>query len=189
VKRGAKNLTAVGGAYRVAVLPIRTFGDPVLKEKCAEVAEITEDIQHLVQDLIDSLPDPGGAGLSANQIGVVKRVFVYEDEGEIKTCINPSVIYVSEETEEDLEGCLSLPGAIMPVPRYVSMDLEYTDIQGEKIVVHAEGWLARVFQHELDHLDGKLILERTDRESRVEALHVLQEGPSLPQDRQGPPRL
>ena len=72
-----------------------------------------------------------------------------------------------------MEGCLSLPGAVVPVPRHIAMELEYTDLNGEKQRIHAEGWLARVFQHELDHLDGKLILERTDRESRVEALQIM----------------
>ena len=160
----------------MAELPIRTFGDPVLKERCQEVDDITPDIERLVQDLIDSLPKPGGAGLSANQIGVVKRVFIYENEGNFETCINPRIISASEETEEEIEGCLSIPGPVMPVKRHVSLELEYTDLEGRTNTIQVEGWLARVFQHELDHLDGKLILERTDRESRVEALQILQGG-------------
>ncbi len=174
----------------MAVLPIRTFGDPVLKERCQEVTEITPDIKHLVQDLVDSLPQPGGAGLSANQIGVVKRIFIYEYEGEIEACINPRIISTSEETEEDVEGCLSIPGAVMPVARHTALELEYVDLDGETRTVQAEGWIARVFQHEIDHLDGKLILERTDRESRVEALQLLQGEPPLQQDlREGPTML
>ena len=157
----------------MAVLPIRSFGDPVLNENCTEVDEINEDVERLIQDLVDSLPRPGGAGLSANQIGVVKRVFVFENDGEIEACINPRVISESEDMEEEIEGCLSLPGAVMPVSRHLAIELEYTDLQGETKQIYAEGWLARVFQHELDHLNGKLILERTDRESRVEALQVL----------------
>jgi len=171
----------------LAVLPIRTFGDPVLKERCQEVEVIDEDIERLVQDLKDSLPQPGGAGLSANQIGVIKRVFVFEFEGEISSCINPRIISASEETSEDLEGCLSLPGAVMPVPRHVELELEYSDLSGETQRVHAEGWIARVFQHEMDHLDGTLILERTDRDSRVEALQFLQDDEPVPQNpQQGP---
>lgn len=174
----------------MAVLPIRTFGDPVLKEKCREVDEIGPDIEGLVRDLIDSLPKPGGAGLSANQIGVVKRVFVYEREGEFEACINPRIISASEEVEEDVEGCLSLPGAVMPVPRHLTLELEYRDLRGEVQRIQAEGWVARVFQHEIDHLDGKLILERTDRESRVEALQLLQDDDVPRQDtRQGPSSL
>ncbi|MDD3717051.1 MAG: peptide deformylase [Actinomycetota bacterium] len=173
----------------MAVLPIRTFADPVLRERCREVEDIGSDIEQLVRDLSDSLPQPGGAGLSANQIGVVKRVFVFEHDGEIKECINPRILSSSEETEEDLEGCLSLPGAAMPVPRHLSLELEYSDLSGEVHRVQAEGWIARVFQHEIDHLDGKLILERTDRESRVEALRIL-EGEIPPHGtRQGPARL
>jgi peptide deformylase len=160
----------------MAVLPIRVFGDPVLKERCQEVEEIGPDIAQLVKDLMDSLPQPGGAGLSANQIGVVKRVFVYESEGEIEACINPRIVSVSEEVEEEFEGCLSLPGAVMPVPRHLSLELEYLDLDGDTHLIRAEGWTARVFQHEIDHLDGRLILERTDRGSRVEALQTLQEG-------------
>jgi peptide deformylase len=174
----------------MAVLPIRTFGDPVLKEKCPEVEEIGPDTERLVRDLADSLPQPGGAGLSANQIGVVKRVFVYDQEGEISECINPNIISTSEETEDDLEGCLSLPGAVMTVPRHLSLELEYMDLAGETHRVQVEGWIARVFQHEIDHLDGKLILERTDRESRVEALQVLEGEKAPPREpRQGPTRL
>jgi peptide deformylase len=171
----------------MAALPIRTFGDPVLKEICLEVERIDSDIERLVQDLKDSLPRPGGAGLSANQIGVVKRVFVYERDGEVEACINPRMISVSQDTEEDLEGCLSLPGAIMPVPRHTYLELEYTDLEGETRRVHAEGWMARVFQHEIDHLDGRLILELTDRESRVEALQCLRgEEPPRCDQLQGP---
>jgi peptide deformylase len=174
----------------MAVLPIRTFGDPVLKERCREVEEIGPDIARLVRDLIDSLPQPGGAGLSANQIGVVKRVFVYEREGEIEACINPRIITASDEVEEEVEGCLSLPGAVMPVPRHMTLELEYLDLQGEKHLIRAEGWMARVFQHEIDHLDGRLILERTDRESRVEALQQLQDDEEpRQQTRQGPSSL
>ena len=158
----------------MAVLPIRNFGDPVLKENCPEVEEITPDIASLVKDLVDTLPKPGGAGLSANQIGVVKRVFVYELEGEIEACINPRIISSSDETLEDLEGCLSLPGVGVPVERNEMVEMEYTDMEGETQRVKAEGWIARVFQHEIDHLDGKLILDRTDRECRVEALEALQ---------------
>lgn len=160
----------------MAILPIRIFGDPVLREKCVEVERIDSDVERLVQDLKDSLPRPGGAGLSANQIGVIKRVFVYDNEGEIEACINPRIVSASEETVEGEEGCLSLPGSVLPVSRHLSLDLEFLDLDGELHRVHAEGWLARVFQHELDHLDGKLILERTDRESRVEALRILEEG-------------
>jgi peptide deformylase len=159
----------------MAELPIRIFGDPVLKEQCPEVSIIDGDIKNLVQDMIDSLPQPGGAGLSANQIGVVKRVFVYDNEGHIEACINPRVISVSEETTEEIEGCLSLPGVGVPVSRHLYIELEYMDLEGKKHQLKAEGWLARVFQHEIDHLDGKLILERTDRESRIEALQILEE--------------
>ncbi len=158
----------------MAVLPIRVFGDPVLREVCPEVRDIDESVERLVRDLTDSLPRPGGAGLSANQLGVLKRVFVYEDQGEIRACINPRLVSVSEETEEELEGCLSLPGVTVPVPRHLSVVLECLDLEGNPQRLEVEGWLARVFQHELDHLDGRLILDRTDRENRVQAIRFLQ---------------
>jgi len=174
----------------MAILPIRTFGDPVLKERCLEVGEIGPEIERLVRDLVDSLPQPGGAGLSANQIGVVKRVFVYESDGEVAECINPRIISSSGEMDEDYEGCLSLPGAVMPVPRHYALELEYTNLSGETRRMQAEGWIARVFQHEIDHLDGKLILERTDRDSRVEALRILHgEQDPKPDTPQGPARI
>lgn len=168
-----------GGRREVAILPIRVFGDPVLREACPEVTEIDESVEKLVKDLVDSLPRPGGAGLSANQVGILKRVFVYEDQGEVKACINPRLVSASEETGEELEGCLSLPGVAVPVARHLSLVLEYLDLEGKTRRLEAEGWLARVFQHELDHLDGRLILDRTDRESRVEAIRFLQGEPTL----------
>ncbi len=160
----------------MAMLPIRTFGDPVLRERCAEVEAVDEDIERLVNDLIDTIPKPGGAGLSANQIGILKRVFIYENEGEMEACINPRLVSASEEMVEEMEGCLSLPGAIVPVARHAALELSFIDLRGEPRRLLAEGWLARVFQHELDHLDGVLILDRTDRDSRVEALQILQGG-------------
>ncbi|MDY6794291.1 MAG: peptide deformylase [Actinomycetota bacterium] len=169
----------------MAVLPIRTFGDAVLKERCLEVERVDDDLKRLVRDMVDTLPVPGGAGLSANQIGVVKRVFIYEnDDGVIETCINPQIISNSQDAEEELEGCLSLPGIGVPVPRYKSLQLRYLDMEGETQLVETEGWIARVFQHEIDHLDGKLILDRTDRGSRVEAIKALQSHQAryLPQD-------
>lgn len=161
----------------MAVLPIRTFGDPVLKEKCRDVEEVDGDLESLIRDMIDTMPQPGGAGLSANQIGVVKRVFIYENEGEIEVCLNPRILYSSEDYEEDLEGCLSIPGVGVPVRRHNVIEIECMDMNGSLEKIRAEGWIARVFQHEIDHLDGLLILDRTDRESRIEALQQLQDHP------------
>jgi peptide deformylase len=160
----------------MAALPIRLFGDPVLKEKCPEVAEMGDELDRLVRDMIDSLPRPGGAGLSANQIGIIKRIFIYDNDGEIEACINPSIVSSSEEEVEEVEGCLSLPGVGVPVTRHVSIELTCLNLQGEERRLEAEGWLARVFQHEIDHLDGTLILERTDRASRIEALELMESG-------------
>ena len=164
----------------MAVLPIRVFGDPVLKERCPEVSTTGEELEQQIRNLIDSLPRPGGAGLSANQIGIIKRIFIYDNEGEIEVCINPRIISSSEEEVEDVEGCLSLPGVGVPVSRHSALELEYIDRAGEKLRIKAEGWTARVLQHELDHLDGTLILDRTDRGSPIEALETIENG--LPHD-------
>jgi peptide deformylase len=169
----------------MAVLPIRIFGDPVLKERCPEVAETGEELEQLVRDLIDSLPRPGGAGLSANQIGVIRRIFVYDNEGEIEVCINPRIVSSSSEEIEDVEGCLSLPGVGVPVSRHISIEIEYLDLAGKEHRQEVEGWLARVFQHEIDHLNGTLILDRTDRASRIEALELMEEG-RPPETGEGP---
>ncbi len=167
----------------MAVLPIRVFGDPVLKERCQDVGATGEELGQLIRDMIDSLPRPGGAGLSANQIGIIKRIFIYDNEGEIEACINPRIVSFSEEEVEEVEGCLSLPGVGVPVVRHESLELEYTDMAGEPHTLRAEGWLARVFQHEMDHLDGTIILDRTDRASRIEALELMESG--LPHDSTG----
>lgn len=159
----------------MAVLPIRTFGDPVLKEICPDVEETGDDLERQVQDMLDSLPQPEGAGLSANQIGIMKRIFIYEDTGIIEVCVNPRIIWRSEDMEDGMEGCLSLPGVAVNVPRHLGVELEYMDMEGESHNLRVEGWMARVFQHEIDHLEGKLILDRTDRASRVEALQILEE--------------
>jgi peptide deformylase len=160
----------------MAALPIRVFGDPVLKERCPEVLETGEELDHLIRDMIDSLPRPGGAGLSANQIGIIKRIFIYDDDGEIEACINPRIVSSSDEEIEDVEGCLSLPGVGVPVSRRAAVELEYVDRHGQQNRLRVEGWLARVFQHEIDHLDGILILDRTDRASRIEALEIMESG-------------
>ncbi len=157
----------------MAVLKIRTFGDPVLRERCAEVATIDERSAKLVRDLVETLYHYSGLGLAANQVGVVERLFVFDlGEGAV-ACFNPEITYESEEQIEEEEGCLSLPNVQVPVSRPAVVEMEFTDLSGERKRVRGEGLLARLFRHEVDHLEGGLLLERATRENRVLAMKML----------------
>lgn len=163
----------------MAIMRIRLFGDPVLKEKSREVKEIGEGLKNLIENMTDTLYDAPGVGLAANQVGVPDRIFVFDVGEGLNVCINPKITYVDDEMtdgdEEDLEGCLSLPGLDLPVQRHVRLKLDYQDETGASRVTEAEGLLARVIQHETDHLDGVVILDRADRKARAEALKRLRD--------------
>lgn len=159
---------------------IRTFGDPVLKSRATPVREFDESLQKLAEEMLKIMREHDGVGLAANQIGRLKRILVaaYEDEnGEMVefAVVNPKVEERSEESEKDVEGCLSLPGMRVEVERPAAVTVTGHDPSGEPLRVEAEGLLARIFQHEIDHLDGVLILDRTDRESRKQALREMRE--------------
>ena len=159
---------------------IRTFGDPVLKSRATPVREFDESLQKLAEEMLKIMREHDGVGLAANQIGRLKRILVaaYEDEnGEMVefAVVNPKVEERSEESEKDVEGCLSLPGMRMEVERPAAVTITGQDPSGEPLRIEAEGLLARIFQHEIDHLDGVLILDRTDRESRKRALREMRE--------------
>lgn len=159
---------------------IRTFGDPVLKSRATPVKEFDESLGKLAEEMLKIMRENDGVGLAANQIGRLKRILVaaYEDEGgEMKefVIVNPKIQERSEESEKDVEGCLSLPGMRMEVERPTAVTVTGQDLSGEPLRVEAEGLLARIFQHEIDHLDGVLILDRTDRESRKQALREMRE--------------
>lgn len=159
---------------------IRTFGDPVLKSRATPVKEFDESLGKLAEEMLKIMRENDGVGLAANQIGRLKRILVaaYEDEGgEMKefVIVNPKIQERSEESEKDVEGCLSLPGMRMEVERPTAATVTGQDLSGEPLRVEAEGLLARIFQHEIDHLDGVLILDRTDRESRKQALREMRE--------------
>ncbi len=157
----------------MAILSIRTFGDPVLREKCAEVTNIDEKSVKLVKDLIETLYNVSGLGLAANQVGVVERLFVFDVGDGPVACFNPEIVYQSEETEEEEEGCLSLPNVQVPVERPSVVEIEFTDLKGNRIRMRGEGLLARLFMHETDHLDGGLLLERASRTNRIAAMKIL----------------
>ncbi len=159
----------------MAILRIRTFGDPVLREKCPELMEIDKNTAQLAENLMESMYYANDLGLSANQIGMVERVFVFDlGEGPV-VCVNPRIVSEFSETEEEEEGCLSLPNVHIPIARPRAVEIEYFDLKGRRKGLRGEGLLARLFRHEMDHLEGSLLLERADRENRVLAMKALTE--------------
>ncbi len=154
---------------------IRTFGDPVLTSRATAVKEFDESLQRLAEDMIRIMREHDGVGLAANQIGRLKRVLVAAYEDEEYALVNPMIEARSEATEKDVEGCLSLPGTRVEVERPLAITVTGHDPSGAPARIEAEGLLARIFQHEIDHLDGILILDRTDRESRKEAMREIRE--------------
>ena len=160
----------------MAVFPIRTFGDPVLRLPCAEVTEFDATLRKLAGDMLETMYDAPGVGLAANQVGVQKRMFVYDTgDGEgPKVIVNPAITDSRGEWEFE-EGCLSVPGLHWTIVRPKEVHLTGYDLQGNEVSIEADEFLARVFQHELDHLDGVLMLERTDDASRKDALATLRQ--------------
>ncbi|MDQ3955835.1 MAG: peptide deformylase [Actinomycetota bacterium] len=157
----------------MAELEIRIFGDPVLRQRAREVERLTDVHRRLVDDMIETMRAAPGVGLAGPQIGVVERVFVYEVEEDVGAIVNPKISFRSPETEVDDEGCLSLPGLLYPVERHVSVLVEGVDPVGGPVIKAAEGLLARVFQHEIDHLDGVLFVDRLPPELRRKAMREL----------------
>ena len=153
----------------MAVRDIRIFGDPVLKTVCAPVEGLDEGVRGLVQDLIDTVRLPGRAGVAANQVGVGLRAFSWNIDGEVGYVLNPELVELSGEPELTGEGCLSVPDLWFPVLRYPRATVRGIDVDGNPVEVSGEGLLAQALQHETDHLDGRLYLDRLDRETRGEA--------------------
>ena len=156
-------------------LDIRTFGDPVLKTRAAPVESFDESLVRLTQDMLATMRDNEGVGLAANQIGRLKRVFVAAIEDEEYVIVNPVLTDWSETTESVPEGCLSIPGILVDVERPTGVTVSGQDVSGKPLQIRASDLLARVLQHEVDHLDGVLILDRTDRHSRKAAMREWRE--------------
>jgi peptide deformylase len=167
-------------ARRLAALAhIRTFGDPALKSKATEVVAFDEALREEVARMGRLMVDALGVGLAANQLGVMHRVLIYRAgaNAPLVAVVNPRLEWASTEQEVAEEGCLSLPGVVVDVERPLHVRVSARDERGDEMLVEASGLEARVIQHEMDHLDGVLILDRIDREQRKEALRVLREGP------------
>lgn len=156
-------------------LDIRTFGDPVLKTRAAPVETFDESLVRLTEDMLDTMRDNEGVGLAANQVGRLKRVLVASVEDDDYVVVNPVLSDWSSTTERGPEGCLSIPGMHVEVERPTAVTVSGQDASGNPLRIEASDMLARVLQHEVDHLDGVLILDRTARDQRREAIKALRE--------------
>ncbi|HET9323857.1 MAG TPA: peptide deformylase [Gaiellaceae bacterium] len=163
------------GRRRLALGQIRQYPDPVLRMEAREVESFDDDLRRLAERMTNLMRDANGVGLAATQVGIIRRLFVFQPDAESEpvAVANPVVAERSEETVVDDEGCLSLVGVQMPVERAVSLRLEGRDLEGGELSLELTEHPARVVQHELDHLDGVLILDRTTDEARKAALAVL----------------
>lgn len=152
---------------------IRRFGDPVLRQRAAEVAGVDDSVRKLIRDLTDTMPTTG-LGLAAPQIGITRRVFVWKNEDNTGALANPRLLESSGEVESD-EGCLSLPGLSFPVRRAQWVRVEGLNESDQRVVLEATDLTARIFQHEIDHLDGVLFIDHLPRDLQREARRMLRE--------------
>lgn len=157
----------------IALSQIRQYGDPVLRMRADEVHEFDDELGKVSERMIALMHDAEGVGLAATQVGILRRFFVCTLDGEDRLLVNPVVTPLGNDTESDAEGCLSLGSVRVPVERSAKVKLEAQDADGSPVALELEGHPARVVQHEVDHLDGKLMLDRTDPEARREALGKL----------------
>jgi peptide deformylase len=160
---------------REARKEIRVIGDPVLREHAADVGVFDRGLRKLTRRMIRIMHDAPGIGLAAPQVGVLQRLLVYDVDDDPRVLANPVLDEYSDEVEEVDEGCLSVPGVTIPVTRPVSLRVRAQDASGEPLELRAEGLEARVIQHEYDHLEGVLIVDRASRSARAAALRTLAE--------------
>jgi len=165
----------------MALAQIRQYPDPALRLKAREIAEVDDDVRRLAERMITLMHDAHGVGLAATQVGVLRRLFVFQagEDEEATVVVNPTFSERSSETATDDEGCLSLQGVLVPVERPERATLEGTGLDGEPLRLELEGLRARVAQHEVDHLDGTMIIDRTDGESRRAAMAKLRPQPVI----------
>jgi peptide deformylase len=157
------------------VLDIRMFGDPVLKTRASPVESFDDTLSHLAEEMLATMRKHEGVGLAANQVGRLKRILVAAVEDEEFVLVNPVVEESAGTAEKEPEGCLSIPGIQVEVERPTAIKVSAQDASGAQLELKASGLLARILQHEIDHLDGVLILDRTDRESRKAAMREMRE--------------
>jgi peptide deformylase len=159
----------------VAVRPIRLFGDPVLRVPAAPVVDFDRALRKLVKDLTDTMLEAPGAGLAAPQIGVGLRVFTYDIDDELGHLVNPEIVTVSDDCQDGDEGCLSFPGLAFPTRRAQRVVARGFDMYGEPVEIDGSDLMARCIQHETDHLDGVLFIDRLDAEQRKLAMKEIRE--------------
>ncbi|WP_370324245.1 peptide deformylase [Euzebya sp.] len=160
----------------MAELPIRIFGDPVLRERAHEVTDFDDRLRRLAGDMLETMRAAAGAGLAANQVGVLQRLFTWETEDAHGAVVNPTITFESEEVQEGDEGCLSFPGLFYPTTRPLQVHIEARDVFGEELTLEGEGLLARIIAHEIDHLNGILFIEHLARHDRKDAMRRIRRG-------------
>lgn len=158
----------------MSIQPIRLFGDPVLRTPASPVVDFDAELRKLVNDLTETMLDAPGAGLAAPQIGVGLRVFTWYVDGQVGHLVNPDLT-LSDETQEGEEGCLSLPDIVFDCTRALSVVARGFNMYGEPVSIEGSELLARAIQHETDHLDGILFVERLDAETRKLAMRAIRE--------------
>jgi len=173
----------------VSVQVIRLFGDPVLRTPAEPVTDFDKELRTLVSDLAETMLDAPGVGLAAPQIGVGLRVFTYHVDGETGHLVNPD-LHLSDETQEEEEGCLSFPGLAYPTKRALSVVAKGWNMYGDPVTLEGSHLLAQCVQHETDHLDGILFIDRLDRDQRKLAMKAIREaewsGEPVPQVKASP---
>ena len=171
-------------ARDAALAEIRVFGDPVLKSKASELSEFGPELRAEVQRMVELMHGAMGVGLAATQIGVLRRLLVFQagPDATPRALANPVIEWYSDELATATEGCLSIPRIAVDVERPLHVRVSAQDEAGEPLTIEASGLEARVLQHEVDHLDGVLMLDRTSREQRKLAMRALREGDSYTPD-------
>ena len=167
-----------------ALAEVRTFGDPVLRSRASEVTEYGDELAAEAARMVAIMRDALGVGLAATQLGVLRRLLVFQSAPDARAVAvaNPQLEWISEQREISEEGCLSLPGIGLEVERPLHARVSGRDVHGGPLLLEASGLEARVLQHEIDHLDGVLILDRTQRDQRKGALRALREGATYSPD-------
>jgi peptide deformylase len=158
----------------VAILPIRRFGDPVLREPAQDVERFDDGLARLADDMLETMYDAPGVGLAGPQIGVSLRVLVFDDGNGPRKLVNP-VLHDLEGEQEGEEGCLSIPGMYFPTKRAMSCRVGALELDGSPTTFEAEGFLARIMQHETDHVNGILFIDRLSDPDRREAMRLIRE--------------